>query len=70
MVKKTLAALAVLAAFTNFSANEDMDIADKCESNYSSCLEICDSSENTDKEACYDKCDEAYSKCLEQTQSN
>lgn len=68
MVKKIIASLAVLAIFSNLSANEE--VVEKCESNYSECMEKCDSSESSKKEECYDKCDEAYSKCLEQAQSN
>ena len=70
MVKKILAVFAVLAIFSSLFASEGTQNDDKCEAQYSSCLEKCDSSENSDKETCYDKCDTAYSKCLEQTQSN
>lgn len=70
MGKKILTALAVLSIFNFTWANEELDLVDKCEINYSKCMEVCDSSEESTKEACYDKCDEEYSKCLEQAQSN
>lgn len=63
MLKKILLALAIFFS-SNLFADDSINVKE-CESNYSSCLEKCDTLDESKKEECYDKCDDNYSSCLD-----
>ena len=65
-----IAAILSLNLMANDQEVQNDEPIEKCEKQYSTCLNICDSKDESQAEACYDKCDESYSKCLEAVQSN
>lgn len=74
MVLKKTAMVAIAILFSmNLIANEDVEqnveISDYCEKQYSTCLEKCDQGTNEDAEACYDSCDLKLTDCENKQQS-
>ena len=67
ILKKTAIFFIVLILSINLIANdkeeENIDLNDHCEKQYSFCLEKCDQGTNEDSEACYDSCDLQLTDC-------
>ncbi len=83
VLKKTaIAFIAIMLSLSlSANANEDLEqnveqsvdqtteISDKCEKEYSMCLEKCDQDGTNDAEACYDACDIKLTDCENQAKS-
>ena len=67
ILKKTAIFFIALILSINLIANdneeENLDLNDHCEKQYSLCLEKCDQSATGDVEACYDSCDLKLTEC-------
>ncbi|MGB5867566.1 MAG: hypothetical protein WBG69_06820 [Arcobacteraceae bacterium] len=79
VLKKTaIACIAIMLSLSlNANANEDLEknveqnteVVDNCEKEYSMCLEKCDQDGTNDAEACYDACDLKLTDCENKAKS-
>jgi hypothetical protein len=73
VLKKTaiffIALILSMNLIANENAEENIDLNDQCEKQYSICLEKCDQGTNEDSEACYDTCDLKLTDCENKAKS-